>query len=159
MSDKEDNSYAIRYMEAYLPYVSNKRMRGVSHRVPEVNEGVSELDTSGYIPFERRMEELFTSGQSLVEARSEQYDFNVTFDNEGNPVLTPEQEAFVDPTRTPGYDMADAFQDHHAAVENINEKGDRAIEQSYIEAMEKEQILRSVEKSKPKETKTKEEGK
>lgn len=57
------------------------------------------VDRAGYVPAKKRIEAIMLAGKQLLTARREEYDadINVNIDN-----LIP------DPTRSPGYDLADA---------------------------------------------------
>lgn len=68
---------------------------------PEKNSGNSIVEKAGYVSAQKRIESLILAGHRLDASRKAQYDF------EHDQV----DEDFEDPTRTPGYDMADAFQD------------------------------------------------
>lgn len=64
----------------------------------EINSGKRITEQSGYIPAKEKIEEMIFAGQRLNIARDKQYDFN------GEKI----DEDFDDPTRRPGYDMAEA---------------------------------------------------
>lgn len=68
---------------------------------PEINSGEIKVDKLGYLPAKKRIENMMLAGQRLKDYRQSQYDFP-----DGKIDLT-----YNDPTRKPGYDMADAFQD------------------------------------------------
>jgi len=75
---------------------------------PESNSGITKVERAGYIPAQKRIENLMLAGQRLVQSRKEAFDFpdgKIDF-------------SFTDPTRTKGFDMADAFQN----MESINRK-------------------------------------
>lgn len=67
---------------------------------PEKNSGISPVEKVGYIPAQKRIENLILAGQRLIESRKNQFDFI------GNEI----DEEFYDPTRDPNFDMADASQ-------------------------------------------------
>jgi len=68
-------------------------------RIPvEFNSGEDLCERAGYIPAQTRIENLILAGRRLVQARQEMYDFP---DGKVDP-------DFIDPTRSPGFDMADA---------------------------------------------------
>lgn len=68
----------------------------------EVNSGEVIVEAQGYISAKDRIEALLDAGMRLKEYRKSQFDFQ--FDEEPDP-------DFVDPTRSPGYDLADASRD------------------------------------------------
>lgn len=68
---------------------------------PDVGGGERITESAGYIPFQKRVEQMTIAGRRLMAHRAEQsqYDFA-----EGvNP-----DESFSDPTRRQGFDLADA---------------------------------------------------
>lgn len=67
---------------------------------PEINSGERLVETAGYMSAQKRIENMILAGQRLVDYRKNHYDFQ---DGEID-------ENFTDPTRSPGFDMADAFQ-------------------------------------------------
>lgn len=69
-------------------------------RIPEKNTLPSMTERAGYIPAEKRIENMMLAGQRLAQSRKDQYDF------EDDNV----DESFEDPTRTVGFDDADASQ-------------------------------------------------
>lgn len=64
---------------------------------PEKNSGKSIVESAGYIPAQKRIENMILAGQRLVDSRKEQYDFDGEVD-----------EDYTDPSRSPNFDMADA---------------------------------------------------
>lgn len=78
---------------------------------PEKNSGVSLVEKAGYVSAQKRIESLILAGHRLQESRIAQYDF------EHNNL----DEDFDDPTRTPGYDMADAFQANLTVQERLRQ--------------------------------------
>lgn len=73
----------------------------------EVNSGEIIVETAGYVSAERRITALMLAGQRLVESRMAEYDYGPNDD----PDMLEDR---YDPTRQPGYDLADAAQDAHA---------------------------------------------
>ena len=71
-------------------------------RNPEVNSGEILVETAGYVSTEKRINNMILAGQRLVESRRTQYDLEGDYDSE---------DIDLDPTRDPGYDLADATQD------------------------------------------------
>lgn len=91
----------------------------------EKNNGKRHVDKTGFIPAQRRIENIINAGRRLVAARSEMYDF-------------PDDkidENFIDPTRSPNFDMADAFQLSEVAKNNMQE----SKRQAAVKAAEKAQ--------------------
>lgn len=66
--------------------------------VGESNFGQSMTEKAGYVPANKLIESMIFAGQRLNEYRASQYDFP---DGEID-------EDFSDPTRNPGFDLADA---------------------------------------------------
>lgn len=67
------------------------------------------VETAGYVSAERRIMSLIRAGQQLDSFRKEQFDFA-----DGQEI----DENFYDPTREPGYDLADASM----ALNDLNNK-------------------------------------
>lgn len=65
---------------------------------PEINSGEYILELDGFIPLRLQLLQLQAAGQRLKEFRAEAFDF-ATGEVDDN---------FHDPTRNPGFDMADA---------------------------------------------------
>lgn len=82
------------------------------HAIPEYNSGKTIVERAGYVSAQKRIESLILAGQRLIESRQAQYDFD--YDSV--------DEDFEDPTRSPGYDMADAFQDKIAVQERLKQQ-------------------------------------
>lgn len=87
----------------------------------EKGGGKRMVETAGYIPAKQRIENMIMAGQRLALARKELYDFDGEVD-----------ENFEDPTRRPGYDLADAFQD--------NEKVKIRLKNAKKEQIEKKEV-------------------
>lgn len=68
--------------------------------MPEQHGGISKTETAGYVPPKKIIENMITAGMRLKAFRQENFDLAEGEDDEG----------FDDPTRTPGFDMADASQ-------------------------------------------------
>ena len=66
---------------------------------PEVLSKDSRTETAGFISAERRITSLIQAGQRLQDFRESQFDFK---DDKSVDL------SFYDPTREPGYDLADA---------------------------------------------------
>lgn len=85
-------------------------------------------ETAGYIPMEVQINNLIRAGQKLKRSREEQYDFP-----DGKVV-----EDFLDVTRSPNFDMADAFQIQREVKARIRERRRAALEEKdRIEAAKK----------------------
>lgn len=67
----------------------------------EVGGGKKLVETAGYLSAKQRIDNLITAGRQLMASRAEQYDF---------PEGTPTDTNFSDPTRSRGFDLADASQ-------------------------------------------------
>lgn len=66
---------------------------------PDRTGGKNFTETAGYVSTKRRIEEMIQAGERLVQARQEQFDFMDEVDMD---------EQDPDPTRQPGFDLADA---------------------------------------------------
>ena len=77
---------------------------------PEKNDGELVVEIGSYIPAKQQIESFIQSGKNLQAARQGRYDFEGEVD-----------EDFTDPTRSPGFDMADASQLLMQAEANISE--------------------------------------
>lgn len=64
----------------------------------EKNSGESLVESAGYIPAEIQIMEMIQAGERLGEYRKEKYDYESLSEDDG----------LVDPTRCPGFDMAEA---------------------------------------------------
>lgn len=80
---------------------------------PEKNRSPSMTEQAGYVPTDMKIKEFFERGVALKEARAAQYDF---------PPGTKPNEDFFDPTRSPGFDLADATQLERAAEAAVLEQ-------------------------------------
>lgn len=71
-------------------------------KLPEFNSGKKLVETAGYIPAQKRIENLMLAGQRLVAHRMELYDCPAgeTFD----------EDLPCDPTRSGDFDLADGTQ-------------------------------------------------
>jgi len=78
--------------------------------LPEKNSGKSLVESVGYIPAQKRIENLMTAGQRLKDYRNEQFDF---------PDEKSIDHDFTDPTRSKNFDMADATQLSYQTERNI----------------------------------------
>lgn len=67
----------------------------------EKNSGEKKVEKAGYMPAEVQIFQMIQAGQRLGEARKEMFDFA--------PGQEVDEDVF-DPTRSPGFDMADASQ-------------------------------------------------
>lgn len=86
------SDYLVRDVEYNTPLRRKKPVK-------EINDGETVVDMAGYIPAKAQIESLIMAGQRLVDHRRQLYDF------------APDQqvdEDFIDPTRSRGFDMADA---------------------------------------------------
>jgi len=83
---------------------------------PEEMDPLTKTESAGYIPPKKQIENLIEAGRRLQEYRKEMYDFP-----EGEDV----DESYEDPTRGPGYDLADFSRDKQGLVEKVRAQ-DRA---------------------------------
>lgn len=84
----------------------------------EKNTGELKVETSGYIPAKNQIETLIQAGMRLSEYRREAYDFG-----HGEPV----DDNYVDPTRSPNFDLADAHELTVQVEKNIKTTNDENI--------------------------------
>lgn len=82
--------------------IQTRYNRDIAPRDIEPGGGKSIVETSGYVPADVRIKELLMAGVRLADYRAERYDWP-----QGSIV---DEDKLVDPTRRPGYDMADAAQ-------------------------------------------------
>lgn len=78
---------------------------------PEVGGGKVLVETAGYIPAKKKIQELIASGQRLVDYRKSVYDSDVTPD-----------DLQIDPMRRKGIDLAE--------VSDLKKRSERNIEAS-----------------------------
>lgn len=78
----------------------------------EINNGEIIVETAGYRSAEVQISEMLNAGQRLVDYRKQRYEF-------GGDEVVPHD--YMDPTRAPGFDMADASA--LAAISAANLKG------------------------------------
>lgn len=78
--------------------------------LPEINKGKRMVEIAGYIPANKRIENIINAGQRLVLSRSEQYDFP-----DGN------DDGSTDPTRKLDFDMAEASTLYNVAFDRIEQ--------------------------------------
>lgn len=78
---------------------------------PEKNSGKKMIEKIGYIPAQKRIENLLLAGQRLKDFRESQFDF-------------PDEESidhdFFDPTRAKNFDLADASQMQYDITGRLN---------------------------------------
>lgn len=98
------------------------------HSEPEVNSGELKTERSGYIPAQKRIENLMLAGQRLVTSRKEMYDFP-----DGKI-----DEDYTDPTRRKDFDMAEAFQ--AGLVTNARLKASQTAQEARKEALKQEEV-------------------
>lgn len=77
---------------------------------PEINSGEILVETAGYVPAKRRIEDMINAGTRLVNARREQFD---TLDD---------SEPDIDPTRSKHFDLAEATIYKAEVTRRFNEK-------------------------------------
>lgn len=81
----------------------------------EREDSSSQTEQSGYIPTEVQVERMIQAGLRLDIARKEEFDFP-----EGSE--EDDEELVVDPTREPGYDLADASMDARALTARLRKQ-------------------------------------
>jgi len=74
------------------------------------NSGEIKVEKAGYIPIRDQINQMLLAGRRLNEYRKEFYDST-----------NPRDDIDVDPTRSPDYDLADAFTDSHVLEEKFIE--------------------------------------
>lgn len=79
-------------------------------RLPPLPKGKYLVETAGYIPAIDQINRLINGGIALNEYRAELYD------HEPGSL----SEEVIDPTRTPNYDMADAYQENKKLEASLN---------------------------------------
>lgn len=97
-------------------------------RTMEKNSGEIKVETAGYIPGDIQIRRLIAAGERLEQHRAEMYDFG--------PDQEVDDEA-IDPTRSPGFDMADASQLMMATEESMRESMRRKKEEIKKQEAEK----------------------
>lgn len=90
----------------YTQYVRPKK-------VLERGGGTMLVEKAGYIPPKIRIEQFIEAGKRLIAFRKEQFDFAP-----GEKI----DESFSDPTRRPGFDMADASLLNQDLGDRLNQK-------------------------------------
>jgi hypothetical protein len=86
-------------------------------RKPQKNFGKSKTEVRGYIPAEKKITSMIEAGQRLEQSRIDQYDYQEEVPDDFLP----------DPTRNPGYDMADAQADYEAALFRLTQAQEAAV--------------------------------
>lgn len=66
---------------------------------PEENLGESLVESAGYISAQQQIENMMLAGETLNKYRLENYDFTAQMEDD---------DSYIDPTRSPNFDMADA---------------------------------------------------
>nr|QJB20350.1 MAG: hypothetical protein [Microvirus sp.] len=91
--------------------------------VQEINDGELVTEVGSYIPAKEQIESFLVGGMALEASRKSRYDFEDAID-----------EDFEDPTRSKGFDMADATQIQLATEAYLNEVKKEAEEKRLSEA-------------------------
>ena len=113
---------------------------------PEKNDGELVVEIGSYIPAKKQIESFIQSGKNLQASRQGRYGFEGEVD-----------ETFNDPTRSPGFDLADASQLLAKAEANISEAkriaaaNAKAIDKSKAESGNKASPADAGDASKPAE--------
>lgn len=100
---------------------------------PEVNSGELKVDVLGYMPAKKRIEDMMLAGQRLRSYKESIHDFP-----DGKIDLN-----FTDPTRRPGYDMADAFQDGLQIDAKLTQQQTAAEEKAAAEKAAQEEAVKA----------------
>jgi len=79
--------------------------------IPEKNSGKKMIEKIGYIPAQKRIENLLLAGQRLKDFRDSQFDF---------PDEKSIDHDFFDPTRAKNFDLADASQMQYDITGRLN---------------------------------------
>lgn len=96
--------------------------------VREVNDGPELVETQGYVPAKKQIEDMIYAGERLAAARSEAYDYASQDMDDG---------VTMDPTRSPGFDLADAAVLRRQAESRLKDQKDAADK---VTAAQKAQI-------------------
>lgn len=104
---------------------------------PESNNGERMVEIAGYIPANKRIENIINAGQRLMNSRSEQYDFPDGKD-----------DGSIDPTRRLDFDMAEASTLYNIASDRI-EQAVKIASEAKLKASEALKKEASVEAEKP----------
>lgn len=113
---------------------------------PEKNDGELIVEIGSYISAKKQIESFIQSGKALTASRQGRYDFEGEVDMD-----------FTDPTRSPGFDMADASQLLAQAEANISEAkkiaeaNAKAIDESKVKSGKKASSAEAGDASKPAE--------
>lgn len=79
----------------------------------EINSGEVIVETAGYVPAEKKILDMIRAGERLKRTRAEEFDFA-----EGQEV----PDDFIDPTRSPNFDIADASIMTRGAEKRLDEQ-------------------------------------
>lgn len=88
----------------------------------EENDGELLVETAGYIPADVKIESMIDAGRRLMDFRAG-YEFQ---DGEEIP------DDYLDNTRNPNYDLADAQADYDAALANLQAAKAKAADQTAV---------------------------
>lgn len=91
----------------------------------EMNDGICDVETAGYIPANVQIEQMIAAGERLGTYRKELYDVDV-----------PVDDLDLDPTRTPNFDMADASKIQQSIKGRLAEQKAAAAETAKQAAIE-----------------------
>lgn len=95
----------------------------------EIGGGESLVETSGYIPANIQIEDMINAGIRLNQSRAEKYDFDSLEADDGE---------FIDPTRSLGFDMADASRINREVNARLRKQVEAAEAAKKAEAMKVE---------------------
>lgn len=88
----------------------------------EVNSGEVVVETAGYVSAQKLIEGMFQAGIRLQQSRG--YEF-------GSDQEVPDD--YIDPTRSPGFDLADASALRHVVRRNLQAAADEANRQKEVD--------------------------
>lgn len=95
----------------------------------EKNDGKIIVETAGYIPAEKQIQNLMLAGQRLAAYRAEQYDY---------PDGKIDINARPDPTRRKDFDYADASMLQQTVTERLEEQHQNALDKQSEDLNENE---------------------
>lgn len=90
--------------------------------------GPCEVETAGYIPAQKQIENMIAAGRRLQDYRREQFDFNP-----GEEI----DEDFYDPTRNKNFDMADGFQMQENIINSMRAKASQTAQKQRTDVLDK----------------------
>lgn len=83
---------------------------------PEINDGITRVEKSGYIPAKTRIEQFIRAGVRLNDYKKEMFDTDIGYQDW--------ESVNIDPTRSGNYDMVDAQRDLESANQRIRARAE-----------------------------------